>query len=202
MAVELELDELRATVRNMAAALQDLRDREAIRDCVARFAQGIDRVDEDVLRSVFWSNAIDDHFFTSGNAYEFIEWVIVSLRMMTQTMHLVGQSLIRIDGDSADAETYTFAYHRLNAVDFERDRARSESYFDLALGARYIDKFERRSGEWRIVDRHVLYDWFRIFNDSFDPKDGFMGRTNVRTGGRKPDDALYTRFSKPPRMPI
>jgi len=45
-------------------------------------------------------------------------------------------------------ETYCEARHRL------RDRAA-----DSVAGVRYLDRFERRAGSWRIARRQVVVDW-------------------------------------------
>lgn len=169
-------------------------DKDAIRDSIARFSHGIDRIDRDALERAFWRDGNDDHFFYAGPVPDFIEWVAGVLEMMDQTFHMLGQSMISVTGDRAEAETYTFAYHRLGG---ERlgDGGPAGHFYDLALGARYVDKLEKRDGEWRILDRHTIYDWFRVFEDSFDPVDGFLGQGNVRTGKRVPDDPVYTRLT-------
>ena len=33
---------------------------------------------------------------------------------------------------------------------------------DIIAAGRYLDKFERRNDEWRIVHRKALYDWSRV----------------------------------------
>jgi hypothetical protein len=38
-----------------------LADRKAIRHCLLRYARGVDRIDEDLLRSVYWEDATDEH---------------------------------------------------------------------------------------------------------------------------------------------
>ena len=32
----------------------------------------------------------------------------------------------------------------------------------MTAGGRYVDRFERRHGEWRIAERTVVVDWQRI----------------------------------------
>jgi hypothetical protein len=70
--------------------------------------------------------------------------------------------LIEVDGDVARSESYLVAYHRV-----EHDGRE----FDSLLGARYVDRFERRSGEWRIAQRSVIVDWER-FDEVQDPPAG------------------------------
>lgn len=41
--------------------LDELLDREAIRDCLARYCRGVDRLDRALLLSTYWPGAEDDH---------------------------------------------------------------------------------------------------------------------------------------------
>ena len=81
-------------------------DREAIRDCIWRYARGIDRVDEEMLRSVYWPDATDEHAgMFSGPASEFVDWSMQNLPTMGDTCHLITNLLIRLDGDKAKVES-------------------------------------------------------------------------------------------------
>ena len=141
--------------------LQSLLDREAIRDVLMRYCRGIDRCDRSLLEGAYWPEAIDDHGNFSGKRDEFIDWCLPLLReRMDQTTHFLGNILIRLDGDSAGVETYFEAYHRIR-----RDGAEP---YDAVLGGRYLDRMEKRGGEWRIADRIAIYDWAREYPDSAD----------------------------------
>ena len=43
-----------------------------------------------------------------------------------------------------------------------RARAATSRRHDLVIGLRYVDRLERRDGEWRIADRVCAFDWSRI----------------------------------------
>jgi hypothetical protein len=164
-------------------------DREAIRDCLYRYARGIDRCDEAMLRSAYWPDAIDDHLAFRGTPEELIAWTMPILRTMDQSMHMIGNILIRIDGDRADVESYFYGFHRLRGDAGPRDTIGS---------GRYLDKFERRGDEWRIAERLVVTDWFRDYPDSGDWEKGPFGMP-VPPGGRSPDDASYSVLNLPIR---
>ena len=72
-------------------------------------------------------------------------------------MHKLGQALIEIEGDTAHSETYAICHHVVASDDEEG--ARDES--DFVMGIRYVDRLERRDGEWRIADRQLLWEWVR-----------------------------------------
>ena len=47
-----------------------------------RYSRGVDRCDEDMLRSVYWEDAVDDHAIFTGTREELIIWVMPLLRSM------------------------------------------------------------------------------------------------------------------------
>jgi len=160
----------------------ELADREAIRDCLYRYSRGVDRCDEDMLRSVYWEDAEDDHCLFTGQREELIAWVLPLLRAMEASQHTIGNMLIRLHGDRADVESYYHGYHRMN------DGTKSH---DSIQAGRYLDRFEKRDGEWRIARRKVVVDWFREYADAGDWVAGPLGNNQIKPGGRSPDDDSY-----------
>ncbi|MCX7865079.1 MAG: nuclear transport factor 2 family protein [Novosphingobium sp.] len=161
----------------------ELADREAIRDCLYRYSRGVDRCDEEILRSVYWEDAIDDHCLFTGRREELIAWVMPLLRSMECSQHTIGNVLIRLHGNHAHVESYYHGYHRMN------DGGRS---FDSIQAGRYLDRFEKRNDEWRIAMRKVVVDWFREYDDAGDWRVGPLGNAQIKPGGRYPDDDSYT----------
>lgn len=168
-------------VPNVSQFMSELADREAIRDCLYRYSRGVDRCDEDMLRSVYWEDAYDDHAAFAGSREELIAWVLPMLRAMDQTMHMICNIFIRLHGAHADVESYFYGYHRVPD---------SAGFHDGVSSGRYIDRFERRNGEWRILRRQVVVDWFRDYPDSGDWEIGPMGQ-KLKPGGRHPTDVSY-----------
>jgi len=162
----------------------ELADREAIRDCLYRYSRGVDRCDEEMLRSVYWEDAFDDHVLFAGTREELIAWVIPALRAMQQSMHTIGNVLIRIHGDTADVESYYHGYHRIHD---------GTKLLDSIQSGRYLDHFARRNDEWRILRRHVIVDWFRD-QDPADWEKGPLGR-KIPLGGRHPADISYAKLN-------
>ncbi|MCK9900912.1 nuclear transport factor 2 family protein [Frankia sp. Cpl3] len=152
-----------------AYGADDLRyvvDRARILDCVARVARGEDRRDADLISSAYWPEATDDHGIFIGGLKEYLEWVVPGADAITVTLHTLGQSLIEVSGDEATAETHVTAYHRINLGEQEND---------IVIGGRYLDRLERRDGQWRIAHRTMLYDWLRDFGTSVDWSQGVLG---------------------------
>lgn len=137
--------------------LQDLAAREAICQCLYRYCRGIDRVCADLIRSAYWPDAFDDHLEFKGSIDDFIEYAIPRLSAVDIYTHLIGNTYIEVQGNEASAESYLFSYHRVD---------KDGSKYDQILGGRYLDKFERRGNEWRIINRLVVEDWRRDLSDS------------------------------------
>jgi hypothetical protein len=165
------------------AYLEELMDREKIRDCQQRYCNGIDRCDVEMLRSSYWPDAHDVHGDFDGTGEEFIEWVIPRLKQLVCTQHFMGNSLIRIEGSFARVETYTRNWHTL--------RNAAGDLYDIIHGGRYLDKMEKRGSEWRIIDRLVMFDFVLENPKTVDIAHGFLGNINIPVSTRYPEDALY-----------
>lgn len=144
--------------------VQLLIDRDAIRRVMFRYCRAIDRLDEPLLRSVYWEEAVDNHGMYNGPVDGFVRWVVPRLAAMQNTSHFLGNMRIEVDGVRAKGETYFQAYHR-------RKMDGKEGWHDVWVSGRYLDEFEKRGldkdgGEWRIINRLVIADWTRDYGPS------------------------------------
>jgi ketosteroid isomerase-like protein len=129
---------------DLEAQVQGLADRQAILDCIYRYARGVDRDDIDLVASAYHDDAVDDHGFYVGSGRGLGEWVFVRHKESPASQHHITNHMAEIDGDTAHAETYFFSINRS-----------PDDTASLATG-RYVDRFERRNGEWRIAVRIVI----------------------------------------------
>lgn len=130
-------------------ALQHLADKEEIRDCVHRYARGIDRHDEEFLRSVFHADAVDNHGDVVLGRDAFVTWANEwHENVAVHHMHGMATHISAVAGDEAHAVTYVlFTLLRKDG---------KTVHFG---GGRYADRLARRDGEWRIVLRRLVIDW-------------------------------------------
>jgi hypothetical protein len=135
----------------MQDPLQTMLDKQACTELVYKFARALDRCDEAMIRSVFHADATDDHGQFKGNVDEFCAWVMPVLATMERTQHLIGNVLVEVAGDVARAESYFIASHDV------KDAAGAP--MRLTVAGRYLDRFERRGGDWRIAHRKFVSDW-------------------------------------------
>jgi hypothetical protein len=147
-----------------------LTDKQAIYEVILRYCRGIDRLDMDLVHSCYHLGAIDHHTNFEGDRDAFVIWVEAALRRLAGTMHLVGNHLVELDGDAARVETYCTAFHWADPS--------TSDLPNMTTGLRYVDRFERRFGEWRIAERFALREWIRMEPDQrgADPAEGPTGR--------------------------
>ena len=162
------------------ARMRELVCKQEIREVLERYCRGIDRLDEELVRSVYHPDATDDHGTFKGRGVDFAGYAIVALREHAEaTTHMLGQSLIEVDGDVAHAETYVLANHSR--------RTRGELWLDTFAG-RYVDRLERREGEWKIADRVVVHEWSKV-----EPVARTYPAERFQRGARSPQDLAYHR---------
>ena len=172
---------LRANV--MDQAIQTLLDKQAIYELSCRYMRGLDRLDADLLLSVFWEDAYCEYGFINDGAPTFIVFAISALRDHESNHHMIGNTLIDLEGDEAFGEVYFHAYHKVKS---------DNGFDDLIVAGRYLDRYERRDGVWKMAYRSERVDWSRT-TPTQDPYYQMMPDSLV--GGRL-DDAVYDRASR------
>jgi len=128
---------------------EQLSDREAIRDVMFRYTHGVDRLDGDWMKSAFWPDAVDEHGPHVGSAWEFVDHCMESHVRWRSTMHCVFNHQIELEDDGVHArgEAYNVSYL------FRADMPTAETWW-----GRYLDRYEKRDGEWRILHRVCVHE--------------------------------------------
>ncbi|PEQ12870.1 hypothetical protein B2G71_08455 [Novosphingobium sp. PC22D] len=151
------------------AALDGYLAQSAIRECVVRLARGEDRRDAALIRACWWPEAHFDYGVHSGDFETYLAWIVPGADAIHNTQHLLGQTYVELDGDTAKAETHVFSYHRLDMG------AGNGGIRDTCIGGRYLDTMAKRGEDWRIADRIMLYDWEQDWGEAADWSKGVMG---------------------------
>ncbi len=138
----------------MQKTIEEVLAEAAIRDIQMRYCRACDRMDFELLRSCFHADATTNYGFFGGSVDDFIVSAIQALPGFLVTTHNTGNQNVVVTGDSAWAEHYTVASHRLPA-DAENPLR------DFVTAVRYIDRLECREGDWRIAHRALILDWTR-----------------------------------------
>jgi hypothetical protein len=146
--------------------MRDFLERDKIRNCIVRLARGEDRRNAGMISASYWPDSTTDYGVFVGNFDQYLAWVVPGSPAIPVTQHVLGQSVIDHQDDTALVETQVVSYHRVNMGEEERD---------TVIGGRYLDQMEKRGGEWRIAQRTMLYDWYQDFGRSIDWSKGVMG---------------------------
>lgn len=133
----------------MEQMVRELWDKQKIREAVTRYTRGVDRMDRDLFLSAYHPDAVDDHGFFVGGPVDFWAWVNrYHTNAQSAHQHVITNHWSEVDGATAHAETYWM----LAGMDAK----------DMSLtlgGGRYIDRLEKRDGEWRIAARKCVAEW-------------------------------------------
>jgi hypothetical protein len=171
----------------MSEALLDrLNSRAEITEVVLRYVRAIDRCDEDLLRSCFHPDARHRHGSFDGASADFCDLAIQVCRAVEATHHQLGPVSIELAGETAFVETYFTSHHRFGAV----PPPGGQPHEDRFMGGRYVDRFERRNGIWKIADRQGINVGLR-YEPSSDR--GFGSGPAAQRGRRDRDDPVYRR---------
>lgn len=158
------------------ATVEEAIAKQALHDLVTTYARGVDRADATLLGSVFHAEAEVVTGILDGPAPDYVRGVTAMIRDgMRSCFHSVGNEYFEVEGDRAVGETYVLA-HMLSRDGKE----------ETLTGGRYLDRFEKRDGVWKIAHRRFVQDWNRT--QPATTETGGMYE-NLRTrGGYAPDD--------------
>jgi hypothetical protein len=137
--------------RLMDDRIQTLLDHHEIQQLLATYCHGCDRGDEVEMASVYSEDSFDDHGPRKMSGRE-LAIDTVGDTSASIVSHQLGQSLIRVQGDAAGAETYFLA-----TVIYPPDAEGRQDINQLA--GRYVDELRREDGAWRIKRRTCVREW-------------------------------------------
>lgn len=168
----------------MSDTLGRLADRVEIEEVLYRYCRGVDRCDEATLTACYHPDAIDDHGTFNGNGHSFARWATRGAAKSWQASHHSVHNLLVewVDDDTAHVESYVIAFNQRNGAD--------DAPVEVFAG-RYVDRFERRDGVWRIAHRRAIRD-----TDTLVDRRKWAG--GIPRGGRFPDDVVYHPVQPPP----
>lgn len=168
MTVDTSLEALHRDVRYLL-------DRTEILDCIARHARGCDRHDIDLITAAYHRDGVDEHGYATNAGPDYGAWANATHAETSRVhTHNITTHTCEVDGDTAHAESYVIVV--LIGPD-----AKSAQF----ITGRYIDRLERRDGQWRIaVRRSTVEGMFladaRVLQSSFFTEKGYLVGTRDR----------------------
>ncbi len=190
------------TIEHVLRRLEALEDRQKIRDAIEAYSRGVDRGDPSMIREIAWPDAVFPDV-RQGTVDDFAEelWGQHVGQVFAATQHMMGNSIIDIQGGVAFAETYAFTHHRghpnaeSNEAMLGKNNFRAEDatkVHQLIIGLRYIDRLEKRAEVWKISSRRLVLDWSSIGLYTGIDSGGLYDLMTLR-GRRNRRDPCYVR---------
>jgi len=174
-----------------SAALEDLVSTQQILDVLHRYCWGCDRSDASVLQTCFHADAITDHGGVVIRSFDWIEAALAWLEERVAVTHMITNPMIRVAGDRAISDCHFVGYNR-------KPKAGSEGWEETIVKGRYLDRFERRDGVWKIARRIGIHDMERIL-DAPPGANDVAGEHRSGKGPADPFYALIAEFEASPR---
>lgn len=155
----------------MPEDIETLLAREAIRDQLYTYLRALDRLDLELMNTVFHPDAIILHgekekgvWALQGAASDEMPRNI-SLQRQNAVFHSheVANTLIRVKGNRAVSEAYLAHVCRVDreqnpSVISGLDISDDTQVVDAHYRGRYLDRWEKRDGSWRISHRQTVLD--------------------------------------------
>lgn len=133
----------------------DARAARKIASLTRAYCRWLDRQDERLLKTLFHEDSTVTSGTFSGPAQQFVREICrINGSVFNQTLHSVANETIEVTGDVATAETEVVAVCTMT----NEDGSQSE----ILTGGRFLDRFERREGAWKIAARNFVCDWNRL----------------------------------------
>ncbi len=156
--------------------------RQALHELLTAYCRGVDRADAALLASCFHDDAVVVTGTLNGPAREFVPGMTALLRQnVKRVFHAVSNEWFQIAGDRAVGESYAIAVGTVAADGAD---------VDTLVGGRYLDRFERRAGTWKIAERVFVQDWNMRQPSTAAFDDAFYAGLKLR-GCYGPADPVY-----------
>lgn len=157
-----------------------LEDKQAITEVLFRYARAVDRGDFDTVLDCYFEDANDNHGGYNGHIQGLVDDMKIRHQTIESSIHHVTNVLIDLDGDTAQAEAYCLCFIR-------RAPEADGTQVVTTVKCRYVDRFEKRLGTWKIADRIVVFE--ELANSTITNE---QDSTWV-AARRSQDDPVYTR---------
>jgi len=130
----------------MPDPIRELADKKAIYELMAHYADRIDANDPDGAAACFAEDGIGVYWQDYVGPKAIAERLTGILAHFHATSHHLSNLLIRLDGDTATAQSYVYAFHRVKAG---MDKP-------MHVWGRWVDRLKKVDDEWKFAHREVV----------------------------------------------
>lgn len=178
--------DMEARLAMLEAQMQEVQDRQAIFDCIKRNSRGNDRFDVDLVTSSYHDDGVHELGEKEISGRQYGEHANNAHgRLFDATLHNVTMHACEIKGDVAHAESYSLGVFLDKGAETGR-----------ILAGRYIDRLEKRDGEWKIALRRATVE-VAIEGKATLPNGVPLPGSRFLRGNRDASDPSYDRPLQP-----
>jgi len=164
-----------------AQALDRALSKVAIHELCMSYCRAVDRGDKELMASLFAEGATVMAGVFNGDAAEFSNFICDFVQKNSSyVFHSVANEWVEINGDEAVGEHYVIAMMCSDGN-------------DIMTGGRYIDRYVRRDGIWKIMERTFVMDWNRTDPTTMQLDGMYEGLEQRGRWGK--DDPVYALWS-------
>ncbi|MDB5430866.1 MAG: hypothetical protein JWP35_1982 [Caulobacter sp.] len=163
-----------------STTVDDLIAKDEILGVLHRYCHSCDRSDAQTLATCFHPDSITDHAGVTIKSLEWIPHALAWLADRVAVTHMIANPMIQVAGDRAISDCHFVAYNR-------SPKAGGDGWEETLVKGRYLDRFERRDGVWKIVHRTGIHDLERV-NDAPANANDVAGE---HRSGKAPNDPFY-----------
>lgn len=174
----------------LPAAVEVLLAKQAIREVLQNYCRSIDRLDRDLMESVWHEDAtilyeaVPEGSF-GGTRREVVDFFMKVHDQFSSHSHQITNVTIAVKGDTAVSEAYVTV--KMQLLPNEQGRI-----IDLVVLGRYLDRWSKRNGVWAIDDRYYISDVvseYEVGTEFCGP-----GRADTSASRRDQGDPAYALF--------
>ena len=193
---------------NASKLLELCNDRQEIQNVLGLYCRAIDRLDVELLKSIYHPDGADHHGPYAASAHDFADIIMARLReIVIYGFHTVTHSVIEVHGRFAEAESYYYGYHKIapgyaaienffgkKYADEQVRNGKIGQAHEYLCAGRYLDVLEKRKGQWKILHRDITNEWGQCQPTNLSDE-GEPGRF-VLPGSRDRQDPVYGLLAK------
>jgi hypothetical protein len=153
--VDSEIKDLRAQIAAMRTDLDELRDKDAIRERLDRYVFLLDSAQwSKIPEEIFTQDGVDYHLPESDppviprGRRQLLEFFQSMMPNFVRTQHLLGNSRVVVDGDKAHSRTYAH-------ITLWNAGGEGIEPFEYVLAVGYDDRWRRTEEGWQIFERRL-----------------------------------------------
>ncbi|MGY0610788.1 nuclear transport factor 2 family protein [Luteimonas sp. A501] len=164
----------------------DTETRIQLEQLLIAFGYAVDRRDYDTIRRLYHPGAVDDHGGYHGDVEGLLSWFQAIQEGVSSSAHTLSDLMFARDGDVAESQARGTTFLSL----------KGDAPLNVMVVGRHFDRYERRDGVWKFMQRALCVDWVQQFQVQAGGLDLAAGADLGRMGA---DDPFYSRLTLLPK---